>query len=115
MVNSKATHSVSPSAFFIGRRATEGDTQDRWHGRVDEVRVCKTVRYTESLYKLVERLNADDDTLALFHMDEGEGDKLIDSSGNGHYGTIKGAKWVRVGDSESTAKDAESAEKEKGD
>jgi WD40 repeat protein len=29
-------------------------------------------------------------------MDEGSGDKLIDSSGNGHHGKIVGAKWVKA-------------------
>ena len=41
------------------------------------------------------RFEPDKDTLALYHFDEGEGDELQDSSGNGHHGTIVGAKWVR--------------------
>src|SRR5437868_14560991 len=40
------------------------------------------------------RFEPDADTLALYHCDEGEGDVLKDSSGNGHHGKIVGAKWV---------------------
>ena len=36
--------------------------------------------------------------MALYHFDEGTGDVLHDSSGNGHDGKIVGAKWVRVDD-----------------
>jgi hypothetical protein len=41
-------------------------------------------------------LEADADTVALYRFDEGQGDKLTDSSGNGHHGKIVGAKWVKV-------------------
>jgi hypothetical protein len=34
--------------------------------------------------------------LALYHCDEGKGETLRDSSGQGHHGKIVGAKWVRV-------------------
>jgi hypothetical protein len=34
------------------------------------------------------------DTLALYHFDEGQGDVLTDSSGNNHPGKIVNAKWV---------------------
>ena len=33
--------------------------------------------------------------MALYHFDEGSGDVLHDSSGNGHDGKIVGAKWVK--------------------
>ena len=35
--------------------------------------------------------------MALYHFDEGSGDVLQDSSGNGHDGKIVGAKWVEGG------------------
>lgn len=38
------------------------------------------------------RFTPDQETLALYHFDEGAGDVLTDSSGNGHYGKIIGAK-----------------------
>lgn len=68
---------------------------------LDEVRISKTRRYhldrKPQEFTPPERLEADADTLALYHFDEGQGDVLNDSSGNGHHGKIIGAKWVRVG------------------
>jgi formylglycine-generating enzyme required for sulfatase activity len=66
---------------------------DRWLGRIEEVRISKTARY-EKDFLPQERFQPDADTLALYHCDEGAGDKLADSSGNGHHGKIVGAKWV---------------------
>ena len=40
-------------------------------------------------------LQSDKDTLALYRFNEGQGDRLIDSSGNNHHGKIVGAKWVK--------------------
>ena len=42
------------------------------------------------------RFTPDKDTLALYHFDEGSGDKLTDHSGNGHHGKIYGATWVNA-------------------
>ena len=38
----------------------------------------------------------DDDTLALYHCDEGQGDVLTDSSGNGHHARLNGATWTPI-------------------
>ncbi|MBI1348706.1 protein kinase [bacterium] len=62
-------------------------------GRIDEVRISKSARYREP-FTPSERFSADDDTLALYHFDEGRGDLLTDSSGNGYHGRIVGAKWL---------------------
>jgi hypothetical protein len=64
-----------------------------FHGRIDELRVSKTIRYTADFTPQA-RLEPDQDTLALYHFDEGQGDALTDSSGNGHHGKIVLAKWV---------------------
>jgi hypothetical protein len=68
-----------------------------FHGLIDEVHISKVARYTKD-YLPPKRFEADSDTLALYHFDEGEGDMLVDSSGNGRHGKIFGAKWVRVDD-----------------
>ena len=68
-----------------------------FHGIIDEVRISNTVRYTKD-FKPQKRFTPDERTLALFHFDEGKGDILKDSSGNGHDGKITGAKWVQVDD-----------------
>ena len=62
---------------------------------IDEVRISSIARYTED-FTPDERFEPDEDTLALYHFDEGEGEVLNDSSGNGHHGEIIGAQWVRV-------------------
>ncbi len=70
-------------------------------GLIDEVRISKVARYDKD-YTPKPRLEADKDTLALYHFDEGTGEVLHDSSGNGHDGKIIGAKWVRADGTRST-------------
>jgi hypothetical protein len=64
-------------------------------GTVGALRISRSARYREAFSPAVD-LKADDDTLALYRFDDGAGDKLTDSSGNGHHGKIIGAKWVRL-------------------
>ena len=64
-------------------------------GTIDEFRISTSVRYTAD-FTPADRFEPDADTLALYHFDEGQGDVLIDSSGNGHHGKIIGAQWVRL-------------------
>lgn len=64
-----------------------------YKGWIDEVRLSDTVRYHED-FTPQRRFESDNQTLALYHCDEGTGDVLEDSSGNGHHGKIIGAKWV---------------------
>ena len=67
-------------------------------GRIDKVRVSRSARYRETFVPR-RRFEADADTMALYHFDEGAGDVARDSSGNGHDGKIIGARWVRVDES----------------
>src|ERR1019366_7642082 len=62
---------------------------------MDEVRFSKVARYDKD-FTPAKRFEPDADTLALYHFDEGAGDVLKDSSGNGHHGKIVGAKWVNA-------------------
>jgi serine/threonine protein kinase/WD40 repeat protein/formylglycine-generating enzyme required for sulfatase activity len=62
-------------------------------GEIDEVRVSKVARYDKD-FTPPNRHAPDDQTLALYHFNEGAGDVLTDYSGNGHHGEIVGAKWV---------------------
>jgi len=72
------------------------DIQDRirgfFDGTIDEVRISDTPRHTKD-FTPRQRFEPDEHTLALYHFDEGEGDMLKDSSGNGHHGKIHGATW----------------------
>jgi serine/threonine protein kinase/formylglycine-generating enzyme required for sulfatase activity len=77
---------VRPEAITIGGRID---------AVIDEVRISKAARYKND-FTPAERFEPDVDTIALYHCDEGQGDELKDSSGNGHHGKIVGAKWVKV-------------------
>jgi serine/threonine protein kinase len=65
-------------------------------GTIDEIRISTAARFDKD-YLPVERLEADRDTWALYHCDDGAGDVLKDSSGNRHHGKVIGAKWVTMG------------------
>ena len=93
-----ATLEASPEHFLIGRGRsfdTGGLNMNAFTGRIDEVRLSKGARYKGEFVPSLP-FEPDEDTLALYHFDEGEGDQLIDSSGNDHHGTIIGATWVMV-------------------
>ncbi len=72
-----------------------GFAKNGFVGQIDEVRISKIARYSQD-FAPAARFQPDADTLALYHMDEGQGDELKDSSGNNHHGKIVGAKWVKV-------------------
>ena len=78
---------------FLGAAALK-DAEGRFKGVIDEVRISKTMRYTQHFFPPA-RLKTDEKTLALYHFDAAHGNKLIDSSGNNNHGTIVGAKWVK--------------------
>ncbi len=68
-----------------------------FNGTLREVRISNVARYRKDFTPEV-RFTPASETLAMYHFDEGHGDKLIDSSGNNHHGKIVGAKWVRAND-----------------
>ncbi|MFT7623918.1 MAG: hypothetical protein ACI9WU_003104, partial [Myxococcota bacterium] len=63
---------------------------------MDELRISSTLRYTGNSFPVPPGpFDADADTLALYHFDEGTGSTVIDSSGNGLNGTwIGNAAWT---------------------
>jgi formylglycine-generating enzyme required for sulfatase activity/serine/threonine protein kinase len=79
---------ASIGAFLQGR-------QSHFHGLIDEIRISSIARYTED-FTPQSHFEPDEHTMSLYHFDEGSGDVLKDSSGNGHHGKIVGAKWVKV-------------------
>jgi len=81
--------------FWIGSRREDSEMGGFFQGTIDEVRISNIARYTED-FTPQDRFEPDEHTMALYHFDEGQGDVLHDSSGNGHHGKIVGAKWVRV-------------------
>jgi hypothetical protein len=94
-----------PVTIVDSRRETTLDVcqpDSKWHrfafhGDLDEIRVSSVARYRENFTPQL-RFEPDDDTLALYHCDEGQGELIADSSGNGRDGTIAGATWVAAGE-----------------
>lgn len=82
--------------FFLGGAPRDSLHHERWfRGGIDEVRISQGIRYRSKTFQPERRIiENDSSTLALYHMDEGFGDQLIDSSGHGHHGQIIGAKWI---------------------
>jgi len=66
-----------------------------WRGQISAVRVSTGARYVND-FTPETRLAAEEQSLALYHFDEGRGDVLTDSSGHNHHGKIVGAQWVRA-------------------
>lgn len=72
-----------------------GHDGSRFKGKIDEIRISNTLRYNTE-FTPPDVFTNDQHTLALYHFNEGSGDILKDSSGNGHDGKIVDAKWVKV-------------------
>ncbi len=66
-----------------------------FHGVIDEVRISDCVRYRER-FEPPARHETDENTLALYHFDQGQGGTLIDASGNENHAVIRGASWVNA-------------------
>ncbi|MCP4807259.1 MAG: LamG domain-containing protein [Proteobacteria bacterium] len=86
--------------------STLGDTieigcwgEDGFEGTIDEVRLSSVVRYEEAFEPSDEPHEVDADTTALWHMDEGAGDELVDATGS-YNGNVFDVTWVESGGSE---------------
>jgi hypothetical protein len=84
------------AAAAIGKSAKAGPGFAPFDGTIEEVRISKSARYDKD-FTPPAVMTTDADTLALYHCDEGQGDRLTDSSGNGRHGKLVGAKWVPTG------------------
>jgi serine/threonine protein kinase len=69
-----------------------------FRGHIDQVRISNVARY-EMDFSPPDHLTPDEETLALYYCDDGQGDALTDSSGKNHHGKITGASWNETGDS----------------
>ncbi|MDP2309210.1 MAG: hypothetical protein Q8P18_24515 [Pseudomonadota bacterium] len=67
-----------------------------WIGVIDEVRVSTVARYTTNFSPVADAWLVDDDTLLLFHLDEGEGHEVRDHSGFAD-GLTYGPVWIPFG------------------
>lgn len=64
-------------------------------GTIDEARISKIARYDRG-FTPPPTFISDDDTIALYRFEEGEGDALIDLSGNNRHGKIFAADWITL-------------------
>ncbi len=80
---------------WLGASLFDGRLNYFFRGRIGELRVSKVARYEQD-FTPAKRFDTDQNTLALYHFDEGSGEVLKDSSGHGHHGQIVGAKWVQT-------------------
>ncbi len=79
------------------------DTHPSFSGWMDEVRISNIVRYSENFSIPTEPFIPDENTVALYHFDEGVGNTIGDSSSadggpsNGHRrygGVMSGPEWM---------------------
>ncbi|CEF49050.1 unnamed protein product [uncultured bacterium] len=85
----KGTFNVTPAKLFFG------GMESGFVGMLREIRVSDIARYTKD-FTPQRRFEPDKHTMALYHADEGAGDKLTDYSGHRHHGTLLGARWVKA-------------------
>jgi hypothetical protein len=90
------------STLYIGatarnERGYRGEQGDLWWPPIDgfiaEVRLSSVSRYSPD-FTPPPRLSSDASTIALWHLDEGEGNRAADSGPSSLDGTITGASWV---------------------
>lgn len=74
-----------------------GDDRPGWSfsGLIDDVRISRVTRYTRN-FTPPDLLMPDEDTMLLFDFDQEKGSQVRDISGNGHHGTMVGAKRVKA-------------------
>ncbi len=77
------------------RLGCDGNGRKFFQGVIDELRISRVARYTQS-FDLIASVIEDDLTLALYRPREGQGVVMKDLSGNGHDGNIVGASWVKT-------------------
>lgn len=79
--------------FWIGAHphADSGEIRFYYKGELDEIRLSQSVRYDADFQPPL-RMEADSDTIALYHCDEDSGQQLLDASGHGHHGLLHNVK-----------------------
>jgi hypothetical protein len=88
-------HPLAASRLVLGAHFDGKGVSMPFLGRIHEVRVSSGTRYDRN-FSPPARFSRDNDTLALYQLNEGEGVVLKDSSGHGYHGKIVGARWVQA-------------------
>ncbi len=87
----RSTQWPNDAFLVIGAEKHDYDSQTyrSFSGWLDELRISHTVRYVGDFSPPTEPFVTDEDTVGLYHFDEGEGDQAFDSSETGNHGAIR--------------------------
>jgi len=77
---------ASTGAFSIGDAADA--VTEFFPGLLDEIRISNVARYTTTFAPRVTAFATDANTVALYHLDAGSGQSLVDASGNARNGVL---------------------------
>lgn len=88
--NATAELPVFIGAYCMSSTCDPPGTGFLFQGEIDEVRISDTVRYTEEFSPPTVPFIPDNNTIALWHFDEGTGTVTRDASGNGNDGQLIG-------------------------
>lgn len=91
--NWSGKYRASRMAFMIGCNPGREGITNRFDGIIDEVRASRVARYSGD-FTPAARFEPDDNTILLYHFDEGQGEKVHDASPKRTDGAISGALWV---------------------
>jgi len=91
---------VHSSELYLGFNSTSADGDFLgFEGVLDECRISNIARYSEDFVP-AKRFEPDEQTIALYHMDQNDEEQLTDSSGNGRHGRILSYSWSKNADAE---------------
>jgi hypothetical protein len=85
LVQSMGDHSSNNNALLMGAWTSNSEYFD---GLIDEVRISDFVRYSSGFTPSTAPFGVDSGTVALWHLDEGEGQAIADASGNSWDGVL---------------------------
>jgi len=86
----------SSGTFGIGDAADAAT--EYFPGRLDEVRISNIVRYSATFTPQTSDFVTDSNTIALYHLNEGIGQTLADSSGNNRHGFLGTSSAIETSD-----------------
>ena len=91
-------HMASRLSFYVGADPSPSDHPHQFfNGMIERVRISRGARYS-SEFNPPDQFRPDADTLVVYQMNEGEGNKIKDGSGKGHDGWMEDAVWIPISD-----------------
>ncbi|MCC6237807.1 MAG: Ig-like domain-containing protein [Dehalococcoidia bacterium] len=92
VASGSATGSLNNSSSLVMGAQTTSSTAP-FAGRIDEVRISSTARYSSSFTPPTVAFTSDASTRGLWHLNEGTGTAAADSSPNANTGSLVGPTW----------------------